>query len=331
MTVSSSPPPRRIKLFSFSVLALAAIRVQLKPTTAPAGTADKASLLRNNKTPIDKIHKATTNASITIQTDAKNRTNHSASEQQLDWFNSDDLAGSKKVPCGWHKCFFRSESNRQVGYLVARSTGMSSSEKRKRLKSLDSAYNLAKYLEQEYNIRHFLIAPPTSLTVDKSLESRMNSNLKSETNRRNFNQQRFPKGSVAFVEKVKPAPRHALLVGCKESKRNLFHKVVNKFVSRVKKKEAFTRQFTKSFTELREVLLHEPCLLYDFQVLIDTKGNLYHLDFDRCFSTKSAKKKDGPCTKKLSQNSCFKSLSMIEQQVYDAIDKQQVDAKHKLV
>ncbi len=296
MTVSSSPPPRRIKLFSFSVLALAAIRVQLKPTTAPAGTADKASLLRNNKTPIDKIHKATTNASITIQTDAKNRTNHSASEQQLDWFNSDDLAGSKKVPCGWHKCFFRSKSNRQVGYLVARSTGMSSSEKRKRLKSLDSAYNLAKYLEQEYNIRHFLIAPPTSLTVDKSLESRMNSNLKSETNRRNFNQQRFPKGSVAFVEKVKPAPRHALLVGCKESKRNLFHKVV-----------------------------------YDFQVLIDTKGNLYHLDFDRCFSTKSAKKKDGPSTKKLSQNSCFKSLRMIEQQVYDAIDKQQVDAKHKLV
>lgn len=319
MMSSVAPSPRRIKLFSFSVLALAAIRVQLRASMPPAG---------NDTAPVDKTQKATTNQSIAIQTDKKNVTYPSASEQPLDLFNPDDLAGSKRVPCGWHKCFFRSKSNPQVGYLIARSTEMSSREKKKRLQSLDLAYQLAKHLEQEYNIRHFLIAPPISLTVDKSLESRMNNNLKSETNRKNFKKRRFPKGSVAFAEKVKPAPSHALLIGCKESKLKLFHKVVDKFISRVHDKESFARQLTKSFAELRTVLLHEPCLLYDFQVLIDVKGNLYHLDFDRCFSMRTAKKKKGLSSKNVSQSSCFKSLGKIERRVYHSIDKQHADANY---
>jgi len=251
----------------------------------------------------------------------KEKHDHANATPQLDVFHPDDLDVSKRVPCGWEKCFYHSKSDDKVGYLVARSTGKSSSARRGRLKSLDAAWQLAKHLQQEYNINHFLIAPPVNVTVSKILESRLNHNLKSETRRQKFNKKRFPKGSTAFVEKVKPAPKHTLLIGCKKSKLVLFKRVIDKFALRVKDKESFAHHFKKSFADLKELLHHEPCLLYDFHVVLDAKGNLYHLDFDRCFSMKTAKKKSGPSAKRVGRSSCFKSLDKIESQVYQAIEK----------
>lgn len=326
----------RTKLFSFSLFALAVLQLK-KPDASFTG-----NLLRN-KQPIVEIKKSANDPVVSIvEIKMKSKSSPSSNEKakrnkkvhvskknelhthdvnvtQLDLFRPEDLDGTKPAPCGWHKCFFHSKSSDQIGYLVARSTGKSNSAKRKRLESLDSAWQLAKHLEQEYNIHHFLIAPPINVTVSKSLASRLNQNLKSETARQRFKKRRFPKGSTAFVEKVKPAPNHTLLIGCKDSKLNLFKKVVDKFVLRVKDKESFIRNFKESFANLREILHKEPCLLYDFQVVIDTSGNLYHLDFDRCFSMRTAKKKHGP--KRVGESSCFQSLDKIERRVYQSLEK----------
>ena len=320
----------RVKLFSFSLLALAVL--QLKPDVSVLGNLrNKASANKMKKAPQHKTTKEKHDLSSSKKLRKSTRTMEkekqhdtalaNAAEHQIDLFDPDDLAGSKRVQCGWDKCFFSSKSNNQVGYLVARSSGMSSKEKQKRLKSLELAYQLAKHLEQEYNIQHFLMDAPFNITVTQSMEARMNSNLKSETGRQSFNNRRFPKGSTAFVEKVKPAPKHTLLIGCKSSKLNLFNKVVDKFIQRVQDTESFARQFKAGFAKLRELLVHEPCLLDDFQVIIDAKGNLYHLDFDRCFSMKYATKKRVVSSDKAGETKCYKSLDKIERRVYQAIKK----------
>lgn len=246
---------------------------------------------------------------------------NATSSSQLPIFDPKDLDGSKTVPCGFEKCFFRSKSDSSIGYLVAKSRGESKTLRRARLKALESAYKYAMHLEREYGIRHFLLEPPLNITVDKQLASHLNRNLKSETHRNRFRKnRRFPKGATVVVEKCERAPSDSFLIGCKESKLALFKKTVQKFVERVENKTTFARHLQESFVDLRELVQQEPCLLNDFQVLIDTKGNMYHLDFDRCFNTRTSKKKKGVSTSRVNQTSCFKNLEVMERRVYQALD-----------
>jgi hypothetical protein len=193
----------------------------------------------------------------------------------------ENLGWPTRVPCGSQKCFYHLKSNRQVGYLVAPEM------KSDRLKSLEAGWELAKQLETDYNIQHFLLAPPTKLKVSNQLATRLNRNLFIEKSRKILGQRkakkRFPKGSKVLTQKVKMAPKRHLIIGCVDSKVRAFKKDLPNFISYVKYKESFAQNFNESFAAAKKVLDVEPCLVKDFQVLVDTKGRTFHLDFDRCF------------------------------------------------
>jgi hypothetical protein len=53
----------------------------------------------------------------------------------------------------------------------------------------------------------------------------------------------------------------------------------------VKFNESFARNFRNGLDEAKRLLKDEPCLVKDFQVIVDIRGELYHLDFDRCFGS----------------------------------------------
>jgi hypothetical protein len=137
------------------------------------------------------------------------------------------------------------------------------------------------------------MAPPIKLKVTKSLESRLNRNLWSEKLQRRFRKRykRFRKGKTVVAQQVETAPKDRLLLGCKDSKLHVFNKLVDKFALKIKHKELFAQRFNESYTEMKVLLHKEPCLALDFQVFVDTSGQIYHLDFDRCINTRTAQKK----------------------------------------
>lgn len=236
----------------------------------------------------------------------------SVASETIDMF---DLDPSKPALCGFIKCYFRSKSDSQVGYVVA----PTSKKTKGRLKSLTAAWNLAEQLRREYNTTHFLLAPPANAHVTNELYSRLNSNLFNErTQKVNKKLTRFRKSSTVVVQKVRPAPKERIMIGCARPKLRVLNKQINKFITKVDDKASFARRFKESFTQVRKLLVHEPCLIIDFQIFVDTFGNIYHLDIDRCFNAKTTKKKNV----KLKNSHCYKhSLDKIEQTVYQALKR----------
>lgn len=331
----------RRKVLSISLLALAVLHLH---TGRPDEHASEDGMLRSSPSSVNKTI-AVTNQNIKTVSKAKkteeekkkkkyrSSSKTSSRHPHIDYnanetvtaikfkFNPIDLDTSKQINCGWHKCFYPSKSDRHFGYLIARAIASSGYRRRGRLQSLESAWQLAKHLENEYGMKHFLLAPPINITVNKRLSSLLNVNLKSETNSPQFRRRAFRLGMPAFVQKVKTAPKHTLLIGCKDSKVAIFDKAVEKFVGHIHNKTSFVQHFTANFADARDLLHKEPCLLLDFQVLVDTRGTVYHLDFDRCFKGRSGDRKHGPKPEKVKESECFLALEMFERKVIRAVEK----------
>ena len=135
------------------------------------------------------------------------------------------------------------------------------------------------------------MAPPANTYVTKELYSRLNHNLWNERTQNFQKRTRFQKGSTIVVQKVKPAPKIKLLIGCAPPKLRVLNKEINKFILRVEDKESFGLRFNATFTKVRKLLRHAPCLILHFQVFIDIRGNIYHLDIDQCFNAKLQRKR----------------------------------------
>lgn len=230
-----------------------------------------------------------------------------------DAFNAQNLEWSKrKVPCGSQKCLYRikSKSDPQIAYLVATEQHSSGYGKR-----LESAWQQAQQLERDYKIKHFLLGPPQQVKVSKDLARRLRHNLYVEKHRQMLKGkelwQRYPKGSTVHVQKVRIAPKNHLLLGCVDSKINAFQQDWPRFSSLVKFKQSFATNFQNGLEETKLLLKMEPCLFKDFQVMVDTRGDLYHLDFDRCFRS-SGKKWHMPSN---FTASCLDSLDTINQDI----------------
>jgi hypothetical protein len=52
---------------------------------------------------------------------------------------------------------------------------------------------------------------------------------------------------------------------------------------------AFEKNVRQGIEQALGVIQAEPCLLTDFQILLDRYGHVYHLDFDRCFESNPKK------------------------------------------
>jgi len=148
----------------------------------------------------------------------------------------------------------------------------------------------------------------------------LNQNLWSEKGQRLFQNERFPENTTAFVQRVKVAPEPNLLIGCVESKVKVFEQYLGDFMESVNDKDEFGRRFQENLKMARKLLNEvEPCLVKDFQALVDTDGNLYHLDFDRCFSPESGTKKY-TAVEEIAQLPCTRALDAIAQRVQEAVE-----------
>lgn len=229
----------------------------------------------------------------------------------------DDLDTSQRVPCGTYKCFFRSKSNATVGYLVSRSAAHFV---RERLIMLESGYDLAKSLKRRYDINNFLLEPPIDVTVStKEVAERMNQNLWSELKDEYLNQTFFPEKKQVFVQKCKVAPEPNLLIGCDDYKSTNYVNYLEEFMLQVSDKASFVDTLKENLSKTRDLLQEESCLFYDFQVLMDTQGKVYHFDFDRCYHSSDGMKKRSIKLEDEKTLKCLETLNEIEKEIVNRI------------
>jgi hypothetical protein len=233
-------------------------------------------------------------------------------------FLPQNLALPKRIPCGKEKCFFRLKSNKNVAYLVSRFEDHA--DRQERFETLQAGWKLATLLEQEYQINHFLLAPPETIIISSELESRMNTNLWSEKYETNTyktkKKKRYIRGTRAFIQKVQVAPSNPLLVGCAASKLQPFFKHVDAYKRAVRYPESYAQNVQQGFNASRKMLQKEPCLIKDFQIMLDTKGRVFHLDFDRCFKPDHGSEKYVISQEEI--DSCLGILNDVERQLLES-------------
>ena len=266
-----------------------------------------------------KVYSKTKLSKTTRVNDSYTRKQHDEVTDESFWLENLDV--SKPVRCGANKCFFELKGDPHMGYLI--SPEKFRFEHRKGsdevFKALDASFQFAEYLRREHNIEHFLRTPPTNITVSKVLASYLNSNIWSEARQEKLEKSRFQKGKLAFAQKVTKAPESTIIFGCTASKRGLFSKRVAEFLTHVKDKDAFVQNFVGNITAMKKLLEAETCLLIDFHALIDAEGQIFHLDFDRCFSNQNL----GQRRSKKPSASCFRVIDRVEKELQDLLKVRQ--------
>ena len=196
-------------------------------------------------------------------------------------FRLDNLDLSVPISCGKKKCLFTLRTDPTIGYLVLSSDGDAESK----LKKLTVAWLYAKHLEVHYNSKHLFLGGPKELKMSTEFADRLNeANLTrlAVNGVMSSKAPSFSKG-IVLAQKVRVAPKNSLLVGCE---RKFDHAVerLDEFVSFIDDKKMFVKNFEEQVAVMRNVLnvKENRCLLRDFQVLVDTMGNINHIDLDRC-------------------------------------------------
>ena len=90
-------------------------------------------------------------------------------------FDSRSIDLNRSAPCGNHKCFFVSNKEPSVGFLVLRSDIYRP--------KLQVEWNSSNYLQQKYNRTNFLLTPPSEQSISQDFASQLNS-LSDNSNRR---------------------------------------------------------------------------------------------------------------------------------------------------
>ena len=234
-------------------------------------------------------HDVATNSSVktnvskaaSMQPKSKTSTAAAADQSQTDQsFRLDNLDLSAPISCGKKKCLFTLKSDPSIGYLVLSSDGDES-----KLKKLTVAWLYAKHLEFHYQSKHSFLGEPKELKISSDFAQRLN---KANLTRLAVNgvvSSQAPSFSkrVVLAQRVRVSPKSSLLVGCD---RKFDHAVegLDEFVSMIEDKKKFVVNFEEQVAVMRNILKFKEnqCLLRDFQVLVDTKGNINQIDLDRC-------------------------------------------------
>ena len=78
----------------------------------------------------------------------------------------------------------------------------------------------------------------------------------------------------------------------------------------------FCQEFPYHLLRAKELLEAEKCLVKDFQIMVNAKGELFHLDFDRCFRSTGKKWHKG----KSFTSSCLKALDKMDRRIQKVLD-----------
>jgi hypothetical protein len=194
-------------------------------------------------------------------------------------FSWDDVDLTQKGNCGSHKCFFRSVSNDTLGYLVA---------PKLEFHKMKKASLLVTRLEENFGAKHFMADEPLKVKVSKSLIKTLNRLVDNPQRREKgigqqedmFDMSRDGTKSRLAIQKVIVAPDNTLFFAHSRSGRLVTEKQLPDFALTIPDKEAFRHQLLVETIKLERIFQEEPMLAWDFQPLIDTAGNVYHIDLD---------------------------------------------------
>ena len=184
---------------------------------------------------------------------------------------------TSKGQCGWHKCFFPSTSNTSVGYLIA--------EEKQHRQILDSI-QIALDLERQFGSKHFHLDLSVEKSVTEDLRRTLNA-LVEQPGRAVRGKPPLPiyKSTTSLtIEKVLVAPRKALFLANAKANLQLTVDQLADFRQQISDPTAFAKQLHQEYRRLENVFQFKPELSLDFQALVDTTGNLFHIDLDGHYS-----------------------------------------------
>jgi len=224
-------------------------------------------------------------------------------------FEWTDLDTDRNATCGNRKCFFHRSSTVQTstsegepskeGYLVANECATYKKDEKEYQENyfewVQYVYNVARRLEREDNIRHFLLEPPQRvalppLDVVRRLNSIALRNGELDlTFFGNDTKHNTCHSNSVVVQKVRVAPYPNLVPRCyftaKSGSGGRFYwhnkASVKEFGLAAVEKHQFLRTFEMELESLIDLLKKEERLWYSFQFLVDYKGRIHHIDIDR--------------------------------------------------
>jgi hypothetical protein len=142
-------------------------------------------------------------------------------------------------------------------------------------------------LEEKFGAKHFIADQARKVKVKPALVATLN-RLVDQPQRREkgvgVREDMFGQGKNATkrltVQKVIVAPENTLFFAHSRAGRLVTESQLSAFGPMVPDKEAFRRQLLEETKKLEDIFQDEPMLAWDFQALVDTEGNLYHIDLD---------------------------------------------------
>jgi len=202
----------------------------------------------------------------------------SSTADTVSTFTLDELdVNAPQIPCGRFKCFFPSKSDSTVGFLVIPIVEV-------------FPYNADNYyMVKEWEIdeqkagrefRHFYDpdAPPIVFDLTEKQEDKklifsrmdeMNNHWKPGVEPLNQGQNEI------MVIKVHKAPTPHIIVKCSNILGSNIHDKHHKL-------NTFKQTFQKELRTVVKLISKTPCLINDFQLLVNGKGEIHHIDLDRC-------------------------------------------------
>ena len=244
----------------------------------------------------------------------------------------DHLDFTVPIDCGYNKCFFHSRKEEGKGYLVARSGGDQLT-----FQNMKQAWKDVQRLEEMLAnatsttsnapllpFRHFLAGPTKSVEIaNNHTLTKMNELARGwwvdKAGRRSKAKSyygSFEKSKRIFVlvQEIHIAPKPHLLVFCNPDQEHKTIQQISNFSTSIQNKESFLSTFDEEWDQLLvhqstpSILQMEPRLWYDFQILVDTKGQIYHIDLDR-----TPNKNGNPKSKLKGAQKINKEISRMEQ------------------
>ena len=233
---------------------------------------------------------------------------------------SDDIAS---VRCGNLKCFVIMENNSNGttnrGYVIAQENRTKSGEEMGLMKSkLDDAWIIASHIHHKYNLSTLLLQPAEMISKDVQFVDSLNKKLI---------HQRVPTRKMQGFNAIIPITVQQSLV---IPEPNFFwhyqysvdikkllnvESIYTDFVqTHVQDYDQFKETLQKDINATKQMLIDSdsPCLLNDFQLMIDFKGRIHHIDLDRCFDEQP---------KRLDKDTIIRFIDTLGVRYASAVDK----------
>ena len=106
-----------------------------------------------------------------------------------------------------------------------------------------------------------------------------------------------------------------MIIGFSEGKQTRIADDIKSLESCATDMRAFVENFSAGLAKAKTLVMDEPCLTRDFQVMVDCTGEVYHIDFDRCFRIANAKKRKST----LGMHEFITSLADLESRFYELL------------